>query len=266
MNIYILRYNYCYILSKLNIFTVTTNRTILKKLYILLLLICAGVLWSFCQKDTFEDNFVSYTANPSAQNIILYYKDESGKRIGSLKNLKKHIEKDAKKLLFAMNGGMFMMDFSPLGLYMDNGTVVQKLNNRDGSGNFYLKPNGVFYITKDNKAHISTTPDFKVRNTIKYATQSGPMLVTDGKLHDAFKEGSSNVNIRNGVGILPNGDVLFAMSKAEVNFYDFAKYFKDKGCKNALYLDGFVSRVYAPSQQWEQTDGDFGVMIGVTDK
>jgi len=34
------------------------------------------------------------------------------------------------------------------------------------------------------------------------------------------------------------------MSKEEINFYDFAKYFQNLGCKNALYLDGFVSRTY----------------------
>jgi uncharacterized protein YigE (DUF2233 family) len=29
-----------------------------------------------------------------------------------------------------------------------------------------------------------------------------------------------------------------------------------------LYLDGFVSRMYLPAENWLQTDGDFGVMIG----
>ena len=52
----------------------------------------------------------------------------------------------------------------------------------------------------------------------------------------------------NGVGILPDGKVVFAMSKTEVNFYNFADYFKKLGCKNALYLDGFVSRTYLPEQ------------------
>jgi uncharacterized protein YigE (DUF2233 family) len=58
-------------------------------------------------------------------------------------------------------------------------------------------------------------------------------------------------------------DLVFAMSKKEINFYDFAKYFKDLGCKNALYLDGFVSRTYLPEKNWKQEDGDFGVIIGV---
>jgi uncharacterized protein YigE (DUF2233 family) len=217
------------------------------------------------QSGAANDNIFSYTINPKTENIILYYKDGSGKHIGNLGNLKTYVEKHGKKLLFAMNGGMFMEDFSPVGLYIENGKTLQKLNTRSAGGNFYMKPNGVFFITKQSKADVSTTEDFKPNN-VQYATQSGPMLVINGQLHPDFKEGSANVNIRNGVGILPDGKVLFAMSKTEVNFYDFAMFFKDKGCKNALYLDGFVSRAYAPSQNWRQTDWNFGVMIGVTNK
>jgi uncharacterized protein YigE (DUF2233 family) len=68
------------------------------------------------------------------------------------------------------------------------------------------------------------------------------------------------------VGILPNGHVLFAMSKKEISFYDFAEYFRRRGCRNALYLDGLVSRTYLPEKSWVQTDGDFGVMIGVVER
>ncbi|WP_242604841.1 phosphodiester glycosidase family protein [Flavobacterium subsaxonicum] len=56
------------------------------------------------------------------------------------------------------------------------------------------------------------------------------------------------------------------MSKEPINFYDFAQYFKDMGCNNALYLDGYVSRTYLPEQNWIQADGNFGVIIGVTSK
>jgi uncharacterized protein YigE (DUF2233 family) len=89
------------------------------------------------------------------------------------------------------------------------------------------------------------------------------MLVINGKIHPEFKLGSSYVNIRNGVGILPNGNVLFAISKEEINLYDFAQYFKQAGCNNALYLDGFVSRMYCPEKKQYSLDGNFGVMIGV---
>ena len=90
------------------------------------------------------------------------------------------------------------------------------------------------------------------------------MLVVDGQIHSAFTQGSSNLNIRNGVGILPNNKILFAMSKKEINFYDFATFFQNMGCESALYLDGFVSRTYFPEKNWIQMDGNFGVIIGVT--
>jgi uncharacterized protein YigE (DUF2233 family) len=61
----------------------------------------------------------------------------------------------------------------------------------------------------------------------------------------------------------PNG-VFFLTRKGQagVNLYDFATFFQSLGCKNALYLDGFVSRMYLPSEGREQLDGNFGAMIG----
>lgn len=163
-----------------------------------------------------------------------------------------------------MNGGMFNKDFSPQGLYIENKEMLADLDTLNGSGNFYLKPNGVFYVTTDELAFVCKTSDFVNKEEIKYATQSGPMLVIDGQIHAAFKAGSPNLYIRNGVGILPDNTIVFAISKTEISLYDFAKYFQDLGCKNALYLDGFISRVYWPEKNWTQTDGNLGVMIGVT--
>lgn len=163
-----------------------------------------------------------------------------------------------------MNGGMYKQDNSPQGLFIENQRTVRPLDTASGNGNFYLKPNGVFYITTNNIPVICRTTNFIYNGQIKYATQSGPMLVIDGQIHPAFKEGSTNLNIRNGAGILPDNKIIFAMSKKEINFYDFANYFKSLGCKNALYLDGLVSRTYLPEKEWTQTDGNFGVIIAVT--
>lgn len=165
-----------------------------------------------------------------------------------------------------MNGGMYMPDNSPQGLFIQHNKTLNPLDTSSGYGNFYLKPNGVFYITTNKIAVIRKTSDFRDNGSVDFATQSGPMLVIDGVIHPSFKEGSPNLHIRNGVGILPDNKIVFAMSKEKINFYDFAKYFKDLGCKNALYLDGFVSRTYLPEKNWIQTDGNFGVIIGITDK
>ena len=211
-----------------------------------------------------DDRILSYIANPKTQNIQLYWKDDSGQILQSIQNLKMYVEHKHNKLLFAMNAGMFTKENSPKGLFIQNGNTIVALDTLAGNGNFYLKPNGVFYIKYNNTAGICKTSAFKDVVQVKFATQSGPMLVIDGKVHPAITKGSLNLNIRNGVGILPDGRVIFAMSKQEINFYDFALFFKNMGCRNALYLDGLVSRMYLPERNWLQTDGDFGVMIGVT--
>ena len=233
------------------------------KIIILLTFLAIGILISAKKISTNDEQFVSYIVDLKKKDLKLHWKGDTNQNFKSIQNLKLWIEKKNKKLEFAMNGGMYKKDNSPEGLYIENGKVLMPLNTANGNGNFYLKPNGVFYISSKNIPAIITTEKFKNSN-IKYATQSGPMLVIDGQIHAAFKQGSTNLNIRNGVGILEDGKVVFAMSKEEINFYDFANYFKKLGCKNALYLDGLVSRAYLPSENWVQTDGDFGVIIGVT--
>jgi uncharacterized protein YigE (DUF2233 family) len=206
--------------------------------------------------------FLSFVTESS--NIKFYWKDDKGQIFKSIQNLKSFIEAKDQELKFAMNGGMYMKDNSPQGLYIENSETLMPLDTLSGTGNFYLKPNGIFYVTKDNKAVVCETGKFTNNGQIHFATQSGPMLLIDGEIHSAFKKGSKNLNIRNGVGILSDNKVVFAISTEEVNFYDFAEFFKSKGCKNALYLDGFVSRTYLPEKNWRQLDGNFGVIIGVT--
>jgi uncharacterized protein YigE (DUF2233 family) len=229
---------------------------------VIFLLLSSEVTFGQPAKPT-DSRFITYTASPKTQTLKLYWKDDKQQIFRSIGNLKSWLERKHSKLVFAMNAGMYMEDYSPVGLFVDNGKVVRGLNTRHGGGNFYMEPNGVFYITTDNVAGICSTGDYKNKTRIKYATQSGPMMVVDGQINTGFKEGSFNLNIRNGVGILPDGRAVFVMSKREINFYDFAEYFRNLGCKNALFLDGFVCRTYLPEQRWMQTDGDFGVMVEV---
>lgn len=199
-------------------------------------------------------------------DLAFFYQNDSGVNFKNHEILKTELEKQNKKLVFAVNGGMYNRDHTPQGLYIEKGKQIAPLDTQAaGYGNFYLQPNGIFYITKDKEVHVVETKKFKFTEEIQYATQSGPMLLIDGKVHPKFKEGSSNLHIRNGVGILPDGRVLFVMSKEKINFFDLATYFQNQGCQNALYLDGFVSRTYLPSQNWKQTDGNFGVIIGETE-
>ncbi len=233
-----------------------------RHLYIWLLWLTVA-LRAFGQASTDDARFVTYVADPASESIRLYWKDAGGKRFANAGRLRTYLAKRNQKFEFAMNGGMYTAAHAPQGLYIEEGKERVTLDTaKGGNGNFYLKPNGVFYLTR-NGAGVVTTQDFK-RANVRFATQSGPMLVVDGAIHPAFSKGSQNLNIRNGVGILPDGRVLFAMSKEPINFYDFASFFQRMGCRNALYLDGFVSRTYYPDGNWVQEDGDFGVIIGVT--
>ena len=210
-----------------------------------------------------DENILHHTVDVANSDLKFYLKDSEGKGYKNAKDLKEGLKADGKKLKFCMNGGMFDKSLNPVGLYIENGLEIKKINRvKNASGNFHLVPNGVFYINEDKTAHVIQTDDFEGSGKIKFATQSGPMLLIDGEHHPKFKDGSKNLNIRNGVGILPNGQVLFAMSKKRINFYDFASFFKENGCENALYLDGAISQTYLPEKGYDFDGGRFGVLIG----
>lgn len=212
-----------------------------------------------------EETFADFIVNASEVNIEFFWKDDADEVFRSLKRLKKNVEKNGKELRFAMNGGMYQEDYKPLGLFIQNQKMITPLNVREGKGNFYIKPNGIFYLTTDKKAFLATTQNFKDDGQINFATQSGPILLVNGQINPEFKQNSDNLNLRNGVCVLEGYKVVFSISRKEVNFYDFAQHFKDLGCQDALYLDGFVSRMYLPEKNIEDLDGDFGVIIGITE-
>ncbi|BAV06110.1 phosphodiester glycosidase family protein [Filimonas lacunae] len=231
---------------------------------IMVMLALAALTVCFSRKQDGDNRFLTYYADTKKQDIRLYWKDDAGKPLKTLQRLADFVKGKNQRLLFAMNGGMYAAGNIPKGVYIEDAKLVTPLDTASGAGNFYIRPNGVFYITKDSIAGICTTESFAKQAKVRYATQSGPMLLVNRQMLPVFTKGSANVNIRNGVGILPDNRLVFVMSKEPVNFYDFAAFFQSLGCVHALYLDGYVSRTYLPAQNWIQTDGDFGVMIGVS--
>ena len=51
--------------------------------------------------------------------------------------------------VLAMNAGMFKEDRSPLGLYVEDGKELVAADTADGDGNFYMKPNGIFEMSRE---------------------------------------------------------------------------------------------------------------------
>jgi uncharacterized protein YigE (DUF2233 family) len=58
--------------------------------------------------------------------------------------------------------------------------------------------------------------------------------------------------------------VAFVISGAPVTFYRFARFFIDQlQCRDALYLDGSISSLYAPQVGREDDGRELGPMFGV---
>jgi uncharacterized protein YigE (DUF2233 family) len=193
-------------------------------------------------------------------DLRLFLTDGAGETIGTFARLKDMAQAQGLSVVFAMNGGMYHPDRSPVGLYIEKGIARQRLVISDGPGNFGLLPNGVFCVGTDGFSVVESRQFSSLQPDCRFATQSGPMLVIDGALHPRFKAGSDSLNIRNGVGISRDGQsAWFAISDGPVSFYDFARLFRDDlKAPSALFLDGSISRLYAP----EVARDDFGLPMG----
>jgi uncharacterized protein YigE (DUF2233 family) len=185
-----------------------------------------------------------------AYALKLFWKSPSGAPYGSVAALAGALRVAHQSPVFAMNAGMYRPDYSPAGLYVEDGKELRRANVANGPGNFHLKPNGVFFV-RGSEAEILETSAYLGRHfKPDLATQSGPMLVIDGRLHPKFTPTSGSRKIRNGVGVRGPHVVVFAISSQPVTFTEFAEMFRDTlGCPNALFLDGSISSLYAPSLQ-----------------
>ena len=132
---------------------------------------------------------------------------------------------------------------TPVGLYVEGGAELAPLNTEDGFGNFFLKPNGVFFVREDGSAGILETEAYRAAGLApEFATQSGPMLVTQGTIHPRFLPDGTSQYIRNGVGVRADGSVVLAITRDPVSLGSFGRLFRDVAeCPNALFFDGAVS-------------------------
>lgn len=216
----------------------------------------------------FNNRFDVYVVDIQKNDLQFFWQNDRSQIYRSLDNLKKDVDAHKKRLLFATNGGMYTPENKPQGLYVEKGRTISPLiRQKEGYGNFFLQPNGVFFIDENGKAGAMATAAFDtLSKPTLYATQSGPMLVIDGKRHPAFNKGSKNKYIRSGVGVISPAKIAFVISRKPVNFYDFSTLFKDfLGCQNALYLDGAISRMYLPELDRQQLGGNFGPLIGIVE-
>ncbi|RUX34973.1 hypothetical protein EN994_34675, partial [Mesorhizobium sp. M7A.F.Ca.CA.002.09.1.1] len=159
-----------------------------------------------CRDFTFEaTSYLVCEVDPKRYQLELFWKDAAGKPFQSLHNLHAAQQAIGRTMLFGINAGMYHPNLAPVGLYVERGQEMASVKTGSGSGNFSLQPNGIFYI-RDGRAAVRATRDFvKRRPTVDYATQSGPMLVIDGKLHPKFQADGTSRKTRDGVGVRKDG-------------------------------------------------------------
>ena len=218
-----------------------------------------------CAPKNFDGaNFTVCAFDPRRDDIRLFWKGADGKPYGSLAALAEALKSKGERLVFAMNAGMFAEDQSPVGLYVENRVKLHGADTRAGASNFHMKPNGVFWIG-DGAAGVTETSRYLADPpAARYATQSGPMLIVDGKIHPRILPTGTSAKIRNGVGACDGGAVVFAIADEPVNFDAFARLFRDGlGCQNALFLDGSVSSLYAPELKRDDELEPIGPIVGV---
>ncbi|MCP1571649.1 uncharacterized protein YigE (DUF2233 family) [Herbaspirillum rubrisubalbicans] len=130
-------------------------------------------------------------ADPRSDTIRMYWKDASGTPLGNFSRLDAHLRSQGQEMVCATNAGIYDKQLQPLGLYVEGGNQLRRLNTRKNAyGNFYLQPNGVFVLS-DRQAYIVETSDYQAElglwnGVTRYATQSGPLMIVEGRINPRF--------------------------------------------------------------------------------
>ena len=219
---------------------------------------------SACRKADFEGAALTHCiADPAQHRIATAFEQRGSTRYGSLANYAQTV--DATTIAFAINAGPNGDSGKPRGYYVEDKNRIVELNRSDGDSNFFLKPNGVFFGT-GGTWRVLATPTFysTIGDRPQFGTQSGPMLVVDGKLHPEIAENGPSRSVRSGVGVTADGKAHFVITDEPVSFGQIARFFRDEiKAKNALFLNSGGSTLWDPATKRLDT-GNVGAIIVVT--
>lgn len=229
------------------------------------LAVCAFPALAVPEKKVIDG--VSYRilhAKPAEVRVV--WKDHKGGQIETFPQATAYLTGRGETPDTIMNGGIYERGGIPSGLLVQEGRELHPINRRDGKGNFFLKPNGIFLIGDKGAAVIDTTEYPPAGVKVGHAVQSGPLLLRNGKIHPEFRAGSANRLHRNGIGVTKDGSVVLIMtdirSPKYPNLHEFATLFASLGCADALFLDGDISQMRS-GEGLTKESGPFGCFIAV---
>lgn len=199
-------------------------------------------------------------------SIRTLWKNAAGAPYGSLSGIASAATPRTGAMLMAMNAGMYHDNLDPVGLYIEAGETLKRATTGGGPGNFHMRPNGVFHVGGREAGVTETRRFLAAGRRVDFASQSGPMLVIDGRLHPAMTGRGQSAKIRNGVGVAGRM-AYFVISEEPVTFTEFARMFRDDlKARNALYFDGSISSLYAPSVNRADRFMPVGPIVAVFEK
>jgi uncharacterized protein YigE (DUF2233 family) len=252
----------------------------LARFHLFLLLLAFAILGS-CQSFAMEtqsadvapcrplafanNNYIVCSIDLRRHDVRIFWGGGHRRPFGTISGFIRELDPaEMRRLIFAMNAGMYEQDLSPVGLLVERGSEVAPANTAQGAGNFYWKPNGIFFVGDGQVGILETNLYLQRRPRTEYATLSGPLLVVDGKIDSRILASTSSQNIRNGVGIRDAESAVFVISENPVTFADFAKVFRDAlACRNALYFDGVVSDLFVPALNRMDRRSTVGPLVAV---
>ena len=137
-------------------------------------------------KDFDGAKFTVCTFDPRHDNIRLFFTGTDGKPYGSLSALACGAKGEGRKAYVRDERWHVQQDQSRRPLCRGQPQAARGRHARR-CNEFHMKPNGVFWIG-DGVAGVTETSRY-LANTppARYATQSGPMLIVDGKIHPKIR-------------------------------------------------------------------------------
>lgn len=236
--------------------------------------VLVGVFWPrggnaeppACVTREFEGSrFIVCTFDARRDDFQLASRGADGDYLRSFERLAEHLGRDADRVRFAMNAGMYDARGGPIGLFVADGYEQHAISLTDGPGNFHMKPNGVFWQDEAGAVHVDTAETYNAEpRAARWATQSGPILVIGGELHPRIQHDGPSRYMRNGVGVRDDQTAYFVISSGVVSFGRFARFFRDElSCADALFLDGSVSSLWSPDLERRDESERLGPLLVV---
>lgn len=80
------------------------------------------------------------------ERVRVVWQGGDGKPLRTFRAAVDYLRGRGERPLILANGGIFEPGGIPSGLLVQEGRELRPMNRRDGKGNFFLKPNGVFLV------------------------------------------------------------------------------------------------------------------------